>query len=54
MQEDFDIDREIENVKAVIAELSGRLKLLMALKENGYKIVKASEEPAKDEDRQEQ
>ena len=45
---DFDIDKEIENIntameniKATFAELQGRLKLLQAIKDGGYKIVKA-------------
>jgi hypothetical protein len=48
MDEEFDIDKEIENittamenVKATFAELQGRMKLLQAIKDGGYKIVKA-------------
>jgi hypothetical protein len=48
MDEEFDIDKEIENVKTAIeqvkatfAELQGRMKLLQAIKDGGYKIVKA-------------
>ncbi len=48
MTEEFDIDKEIENIKATIenvkatfAELQGRMKLLQAIKDSGYKIVKS-------------
>ena len=48
MDQEFDIEKEIENVKAFISELTGRLKLLMALREGGYKIVKTEPGTAQD------
>ena len=48
MQEEFNIEQEIENIKATIMELNGRLKLLMAIRDGGYKIVKAEKPEDKD------
>ena len=43
MDEVFDIDNEIENIKAAIMKLQGRLELLIAIIEGGYKITKAQQ-----------